>query len=52
MKESEIHHFRDYVHNLDASYDEYRLLINILITEAAIEYMHMTLLQEAGEERH
>ena len=46
MTIKEINDFRDYIENLDASFDEFKMLISIIVNEAAEEYMHTKLMEE------
>ena len=39
MTDPEITQFREYIANLDASFDEYKMLIAFMVNEAADEYL-------------
>lgn len=47
MSNREIHEFRKYLETIDASYEEWRMLIGFMVNEAAQEYMHREMLKES-----
>mgnify|MGYP000036799732 CR=1 FL=1 len=49
MTDQEISDFRKYIGELDASFDEWKMLICFMVTEAAQEHTHLTYLQDEAK---
>lgn len=49
MENSEIDDFINYVQRINASFDEWQMLISIMIREAAEEHTHRQMLEEIEE---
>jgi len=52
MTDVEIKEFRKYIGRLDASFDEWKMLISFMVTEAAEEYTHREFMKELDNECH
>jgi hypothetical protein len=50
MTDKELDDFREYISGIDASYDEWKMLIAFMVNEASAEYMHRKMLEEADED--
>jgi hypothetical protein len=47
MTDKQIEEFRNYIETIDASFDEWKMLIAFMVDQASEEFMHRTMLDEA-----